>query len=63
MMRKTILTIVIILGYLVNIYADEGMWIPMFLNKYNIEELVYNGEHMSDNALNVTVGNAVTSIS
>jgi hypothetical protein len=44
MIRKTILIFIAILLLIIPyLRADEGMWIPLFLNKYNIQEMQKKG--------------------
>ncbi len=39
MYKKLLLSILIVSQIQVNSFADEGMWIPMLLKKYNIEQM------------------------
>ncbi|MGV8828634.1 MAG: S46 family peptidase [Breznakibacter sp.] len=38
-MKKMLLVLVLLAGIFRPLWADEGMWIPMLLEKYNIEEM------------------------
>ncbi|MBN2893264.1 MAG: S46 family peptidase [Bacteroidales bacterium] len=41
-MKKLVFLSVYLLSFIV-VFADEGMWIPLFLDKYNIEEMQEKG--------------------
>ncbi|NOZ45371.1 MAG: S46 family peptidase [Chlorobi bacterium] len=43
MLKKRLLGVIIILFATIASQADEGMWIPMLLNKYNIEDMQKKG--------------------
>lgn len=46
-MRKRILILGLLMESFFIAFADEGMWIPLFLNKYNIEQMQKEGFKLS----------------
>ncbi len=46
-MKKLVFIGVYLFSFIFITFADEGMWIPLFLNKYNIEEMQKKGFKLS----------------
>lgn len=46
-MRRLVLVCLLLSLYFSNLFAREGMWVPVFLEKYNLQEMQQMGFRLS----------------